>query len=179
MGDGNTNEFKYNKIKKNLNLAHSSSVVLSTKPSFVTVKADSGATKHYFRPQDATCLQNIKPTNGPTIFLPNMETIHTTHSGFLPCQHLSPTAKTTNILPKLQSASLLWLDQLCENNCDVLLNKKFLKVFKNNQQIIKGYRNIHDGLWDVHIPTHNNLPYKNHHKLSVIIQKNILKKDLV
>ena len=97
-----------------------------------------------------------------------MEEIHTTHTGLLPWIHLSTTAKTANILPKPHSASLISLGQLCDDNCNITLDKRYLKVYKHNKEIIKGYQNIHDGLWDVHIPTQLTL---NRQKLAVIIQK--------
>ena len=68
-----------NKITNILNLLNTS-IVPSFKKSYVTAKADSGATKHYFRPQDKICMDNITPQQAPTVFLPNMEEIHTTHS---------------------------------------------------------------------------------------------------
>ena len=85
---------------------------------------------HYFRTEDAKCLDNVHKTNGPSVFLPNVETIHTTHSGLLPFKQISAEAQTTNILPKLQSASLVSLGQLCDDNCEVNLNKKNLYVIK-------------------------------------------------
>ena len=105
-------------------------------------------------------MDNIIPTQEPTVFLPNMEEIHTTHSGLLPWDNLSPTSKTANILPKLHSASLIFLGQLCDDNCNITLDKKYLKVYKNDTQIIKGYRNIHDGLWDIHIPVQPKLHHQ-------------------
>ena len=50
-----------------------------------------------------------------------------------------------------------------------------IHVFKNNLNILKGFRNLQDGLWDVHIPIH----YNQQHKLSVIIPKNTTKRDLI
>ena len=106
-----------------------------------------------------------------------MEKIHTTHSGFLPYDNLSTEAKRLNILPKLQSASLVSLGQLCDDDCEVNLNKKFLHVIKGKKEIIKGYRNSTDGLWDIPIPVYLKSPKKQH--ASVIIQKQTNKKDLI
>ena len=75
-----------------------------------------------------------------------MEHIHTIHSSLLPFDQLSVTAKTTHILSKLQSASLLSLEQLCDDDCKINLDKKYLHVYKNNQEVLRGYRNQTDGL---------------------------------
>ena len=122
------------------------------------------------------CLQQIKQTQGPSVFLPNMDTIVSTHTGILPYDTLSTQAKTANILPQLHSASLLSLGQLCDDNCDVHLNKYKINVFKNNQKILQGHRNFSDGLWDVPIPIHIT---PKHHYMSIIIPKNTTKKELV
>ena len=67
-----------NKLKKQLNnnlFLDNSVIPTDTKqsPKTITVKADSGASRHYFRKQDTACLQNITPTHGPAVYLPNME----------------------------------------------------------------------------------------------------------
>ena len=105
-----------------------------------------------------------------------MEKIHTTHSGFLPYNNLSTKAKKPNILPKLQSASLMSLGQLCDDDCQVNLKKKF-HVIKDKKEIMKEYRNSTNGLWDIPIPIHLTPPRKQH--VSVIIQKQTNKQDLI
>ena len=55
------------------------------------------------------------------------------------------------ILPKLLSSSLISLGQLCDDDCDILLNKKILLAMKNKKIILKGYRNPNDKLWDIPI----------------------------
>jgi len=155
---------------------NSSTVPLQHNKSFITVKADSGASKHYFRKSDIACLTKITPIPGPSVYLPDMTAIKITHKGTLPINNLSQHAKTVNILPELKSSSLLSLGQLCDDNCQVLLQKQDLRVFKNNKTIIKGKRNLTDGLWDVNIPSVDNT---NVQKISVIIHKNTSKRDLV
>jgi hypothetical protein len=56
------------------------------------------------------------------------------------------------ILPKLTSSNLISLGQLCDDDCEILLNKHEMKAMKNNKVILKGYRNSKDGLWDIPIP---------------------------
>ena len=103
--------------------------------------------------------------------------ITATHTGLLPYNNLSTEAKTTKILPKLHSASLLSLGQLCNDNCDVHLNKRKIKVYKNNKTILQGRCNLTDGLWDIPIPIPSQ--NKNNEHISIIIPKNNTKKDLV
>ena len=55
------------------------------------------------------------------------------------------------ILPGLKSASLISIGQLCDDDCDVLLNKTKLVAIKDNKIILKGTRNYSDGLWDIPI----------------------------
>ena len=53
------------------------------------------------------------------------------------------------ILPGLKSASLILIGQLCDDNCDVFLNKNTLLVVKDKEVILEGTRNQADGLWDI------------------------------
>ena len=122
------------------------------------------------------CLNSIKNTIGSSVYLPNMEMITATHTGLLPYTNLTQEAKTTKILPKLQSASLLSLGQLCNDNCDVHLNKHNIHVYKNNTTILQGHRNLTDGFWDIPIPIPS---HKNTKHISIIIPKNTTKKDLI
>ena len=94
-----------NKINNNINSFNISAVPL--KLSFVVAKADNSTTKHYFRTQDTRCLKHIIAIDGPSVYLPNMESIKTTHQGLFPFKNLLADALTANILPNLQTASLL------------------------------------------------------------------------
>ena len=106
-----------------------------------------------------------------------MEAIQTTHVGLLPYKKsLSKNAMTANVLPKLQSASLISLGQLCDDNCDINLNKTSIRVFKNKQKILQGKRNPNDRLWDIPIPV--SIEPKQH-SMAVIIQKSKTKQDLI
>ena len=120
----------------------------------IIAKGDSGATSHYWRERDKSCLHKIKNAPGPTVTLPNNTTITSTSCGRLPLhESLSPQATTTSILPNLQISSLISLGQLCDDDCQVLLNKKSLFVVKNDNVVMEGFRNESDRLWD--IPIHN------------------------
>ena len=110
-------------------------------------KADSGASNHYWRVQDQHRLHDMKKCAGPSVQLPNGEMIHATANAQLPLSsELSKFAKQTLILPKLASSNLISIGQLCDDNCEIILNKHELTAIKNNKVIVKGYRNKHDGL---------------------------------
>ena len=85
--------------------------------------------------------------------LPDLDKIKSSEQGEVP---LAPTlttrARTALVLPKLGSASLISLGQLCDDGCSVVLRKKYLDVVKNGKVILKGTRNRQDKLWDIPIP---------------------------
>ena len=67
--------------------------------SFVTAKADSGASKHYWRPQDVTSLKNITSDPfGPCVKLPDNSLIRATHTGQEVNQHSYKQKDTNNKL---------------------------------------------------------------------------------
>ena len=124
--------------------------VNSPKPSVVIAKGDSAATHNYWQEKDKHCLTNIRKAKPCEIILPNAAQVHSSQSGQLPLsKHLSAKAKDATVVPQLKSSSLISLGQLCDDGCDVLLNKKDLKVFKDTRLILKGHRNLTDGLWDI------------------------------
>ena len=55
------------------------------------------------------------------------------------------------ILQGLKSASLISIGQLCDDGCNILLNKLKLIAVKIKRIILKGNRNYSDGLWDIPI----------------------------
>ena len=80
--------------------------------------------------------------------LPNAEDITPSERGQLTLyRNLSTSAKDSIMLPQLKSSSLISLGQLFYDDCSVQLNKKSLKVIKNNEIVLKGTRNHSDGLW--------------------------------
>ena len=95
------------------------------------------------------------------------------------------------MLPHLKSASLISLGQLCNDNCNIVLNKTKLFVLKNNQLLLQGYRNNQDGLWDIPLPQSPTplnssitpllppQPTPSKEVLSVILRKNQTHIDLV
>ena len=80
--------------------------------------------------------KNITAKQGPPVQLPNSEIIQTTATGVGPLsQEFLEKARNTMILPKLTSSSLISLGQLCDDNCDILLNKNKMCAIKNNKII--------------------------------------------
>ena len=127
---------------------------LSSNNNIVIAKGDSGASAHYWREQDKAILQNIHPDTTVKVTLPNAEPISSTLKGTIPLSSkLTSKAKQATVLPNLHSSSLISLGQLCDDNCKVILDKKELNVYKDEQVLLKGYRNSKDGLWDIPITT--------------------------
>ena len=130
---------------------------ISVEKKLTVAKADSGATNHYWRPEDASCLLNLQKTLCPAVTLPDGNTLQPSQQGTLPFPtSLSLDARRATILDGLKSASLVSLGQLCDNKCKVLLDANDLYVVKDNKLVLKGDRNKCDGLWD--IPLHNPNP---------------------
>ena len=118
---------------KNKKCFHTSSVV----SPFIMAKGDSAASSHYWRKEDEICLNDVKKFAGPSVLLPNKETITATQRGQLSLSpELSSQAQTAMILPQLKSASLISIGQLCDDDCDVLLNKQHLIAIKNKKVIL-------------------------------------------
>ena len=107
--------------------------------NIIWAKGDSAASKHYWREQDIECLNDIQSFNGPSVKLPNNAIINATSKGELPLPTiLSKSARTANILPKLGSASLISLGQLCDDDCHINLTKKRMTAYKNDQIVLQG-----------------------------------------
>ena len=137
------------------------------------MKPDSGASGIYIREQDQQILQNMMPSTNHQVMLPDGTTIQSTNQGRLPIPELSPTAATAHVFKDLHSASLLSVGQLCDDNCLVLFDKQHVRIFKNNQEILKGDRNHRDKLWDI------NITKKPTHTANVIIKKEKTTSELI
>ena len=154
------------KISQLFNSMNKSSVVHSSLHSPFIFKGDSGATNHYVAPRAAPILQNIRSNSSVEVMLPDNSVLNSTHSGTFSIPQLSSTATTAHILPALSDTSLLSLGQLADDGCLILLNKHFLKVFKNFDLILQGFRNKKDGLWDVPLP--QPVPQPTQQKLNIV-----------
>ena len=105
---------------------------------------------HYWKDEDKNILLDTQKCTGPPVNLPNSENIYATQQGNLPLsKNLAKKAKIAKILPELRSFSLLSLVQLCDDDCDIRLNKKKMHVIKDKELILQGTRKKLDGLWDV------------------------------
>ena len=58
-------------------------------PHTIIAKADSGASKYFWRDYDKHLLSNIQKILGPPVALPDGTTIRSTEQGNLPLSHLS------------------------------------------------------------------------------------------
>jgi hypothetical protein len=182
-------DFSPHKTKSAPNLilpsTQSNSVIPPQSSSIIIAKGDSAATSHYFASRDKNALTAVKKdTHGPTVILPDTSTLTATASGQLPfSSELSPKAKKTAIFANLQH-SLISLGQLCDDDCEIILNKKKLYAMKKNKIILQGTRSTNgDGLWDIPIQTnqrnHPIIQPTNQPIMNIIIRKDQAKSDLI
>ena len=76
----------------------------------------------------------MQPAASCNVMLPNYEAITPSQRGPIPFSNkLSTAEKDAIMLPQLKSSSLIFLGQLCDDDCSVLLNKTSLKVTKKNE----------------------------------------------
>ena len=124
-------------------------------------KADSGASAHFWRPQDAKILTNIHNETGPPVKLPDATTINDTQVGYPPLSNLlSAKAKKARILSDLKSSSFISIGQLADDGCQTTIDKEKLTIKKNDEVILTGIRNTYDDLYDIPIyRTHPNPKY--------------------
>ena len=99
-------------------------------------------------------MSNITTQRGEEVTQPDGTTMTIEHVGQLPMHPtLSDQAKKGHILRNLKSASLVALGPLCDDGCTVVLTEKDLAVIKDNQVVLRGWRNRRDNLWDIPIQT--------------------------
>ena len=140
-----------NKINK-IHINKSIDSHLSSNKNVVIAKGDSGALANYWRDKDKRILQHIHPNTSISITLPNNNPINSTLSGTIPLSNkLLSKVKKATVLPNLHSSSLISLGQLCNDDCQVILDKKELNVYKDSQVLLKGYQNLKNSLWDIPI----------------------------
>lgn len=139
----------------------------STNTNTVITKGDSAVTKNYWRPEDKHILYDCRPIDGQPVTIPDGSTISPTEEGDIPISPLlSPTATKAAVMLQLKSSSLISLGQLADDDCKIFLDKKQLLALKNNNIILKGWRNSIDGLWD--IPVHKSTITPNNYTLPTI-----------
>ena len=140
----------------------SSSVVTLDKPA--CMKADSGASKTYLKKEHEKYMHSMTDlSNGPKAILPDNSSIQASSQGLLPL-HSTFNHKAL-VFPALKSESLLSIGQMCDEGCISIFDNKTLKIYSNDSKIqqflstrkqdnlvIKGFRNEQDGLYDVPFP---------------------------
>ena len=125
-------------------------------PNFIA-KDDSAASHHYWREKDAREFIEIEAIIGPEVQLPNKKVLKLTKQAQLPLHPaLSKQNKSAMIPPGLESASLVLLGQLAEDDCKIVLTNNQLVAIKDDRVILTGTRNRNDGLWDIPIYKNNN-----------------------
>ena len=89
-----------------------------------------------------TVLRNKKTTrDGPTVQLPNNETMSTTRTVNITLVIIISTdAKKARIFDGLHSALLISLGQLCDDKCVAILDKNEINIIKGKTLILKGHR---------------------------------------
>ena len=95
-------------------------------------------------------------SNGPTVMLPNGNTISATHAGTLDLPHLSTETKLAYKFPHIQK-SLLSLSAICNEGGVAIFSKHNMHIIKNGKIILKGTRDTTTGLWLVPL-SHCKLP---------------------
>ena len=120
----------------------------------ITLKPDTGASRHFLKPDHASCLSKLTHIyNGPKALLPNNTMISPSSQGFLPFSELSKSATKALVYPNLKNESLLSIGQLCDDNCRAIFEKDIMYITKENKIILQGKRNQFDGLWDIILPS--------------------------
>ena len=167
-------------------------------PTYTIAKADSGASNHYWRPNDVDSLQQLRNNkSGPQVKLPNNEIIRATQTGNINFSHcpLSNSGTKAHVLPNLKNASLISLGQLADDNCVTVLDKHEINIYKKvdrskgeshykkhiqpENKILSGPRNTNDGLWDIHVPSNTTTKSSTaEHQANAIIKKDTSKKEL-
>ena len=134
-------------------------------PPFINAKANSGASNHYWRPQDVNALSNIKSTTtGPKVKIPKNKIIQANKTGIinLPTTKLSTKVATAHVLPNLQNALLISLGKFADDNCITVLEDHKINIYKKSDpskgelhyakhlqpknKILSGPRTLKDGL---------------------------------
>jgi len=138
----------------NLKKFYCNHIPVNSPNTLIIAKRDSRASHHYWSLKDSHCLTNITPNTNIQVTLSNSQAIPSTIQGDLSIlPYLSHKAQEAIVLPDLSNSSLISLDQLYNDDCDVYLSKKDLKVYKQDQLIITWYRNQQDSLWHIPVKT--------------------------
>ena len=116
---------------------------------------------------------NKQSFDSRSVTLPDNTTIKLVEKGNTSLRkQLTPSATHAAILPGLTIASLISLGQLCDDNYKVLLDKKSLLMVKDNDLILRRYRNKENfyGTYRSQIQIYQNLNIQRNQTKHVYIQ---------
>ena len=69
-------------------------------------------------------------------------------TGILPIPGLTVQAQTATLFEKLR-VPLISLGQICDDDFIITLHKNWIKIHRDEREIIKGTRNARDGMWEI------------------------------
>ena len=78
---------------------------------------DTGTTGH-FGLLTTPCTNIQKTKNTISVNMPNGSIIQSTHTGLLPLNNISKSARTIHLFPDLKNTALISVSQLCEDGCE-------------------------------------------------------------
>ena len=145
-------------------------------PPHFTRIIDTGTSHHNLALGDGNPQHYIPyTTNAPQVMIPNGANI-TAHARYnLQLQNFSRKALEADILPSFKHL-LLSVGSLCDDDCTAIFSKHNCTIYnKNNQPVITGIRNHTTGLYEQHMPTHNN---KNVHQANATLPTTNLQKHI-
>ena len=107
------------------------------------------ATDHYLHPNSLPkCSQIARTTSGPTVQVANGNTIKPDLRATLKMSNkLSSKAQSAHVFNNITTGSLIYMGQLCDDNCISIFTKFDAKILKHNQVIITGFCDRTNGLW--------------------------------
>ena len=97
-------------------------------------------------------LQNIYCNTFICIALPDNEPINSALCSTMPLlSQLLLKSKEAAVLLNLHNFSLISLEQLCNNDCKVVLHKNELNIYKDKKVLLKRCQNPEDAMWEISI----------------------------
>ena len=160
MMGGSTNRcYNITKLQVGVvDLRHTNSKILSlNKPTIahspVTPKVlpDTAATSHYLH-TDALphCSHVTRTTSSPTVQVVNGNIIKPDLRATLKMSNkLSSEAQSAHVFNDIATGSLIYMEQLFDDDCIAIFAKFDVKLLKHNQVIITGLCDQTNGLWNI------------------------------
>ena len=113
-------------------LQQTNKIVVNPQPQIIT-KADTRETTHFFTQDDAHALVGVPPTKmGTRVILTDNSTMELEQVVHLPLA-LLPYATETHDFSEFQNSSLISVGQICDDDCQAILNKKYPQVLGKNK----------------------------------------------